>query len=53
MDTLLAWFMFAGCALAAAVVIFLLGRHGHRRRKAHKHAANHPKNHAPHHPGRR
>jgi hypothetical protein len=43
MDTLLAWIMFAGVAVAAAAVFFLLGRHGHRKRKARKQAKNQAK----------
>ena len=49
MDTVLAMIMFAGVALAAAAVLFLLGRHQHRKRKARKHAKNLGKNHAPNH----
>ncbi len=49
MDTVLAFFMFAGVALAAAALFFLFGRHQHRKRKARKHA----KNHANHHPNPR
>jgi hypothetical protein len=41
MDTVLAWIMFAGVALAAAAVCFLYGRHTHRKRKARKYAKNH------------
>jgi hypothetical protein len=38
MDSILAFVMFAGVALTAAAVIFLLGRHHHHGRKARKHA---------------
>jgi hypothetical protein len=44
MDTVLAWIMFAGVALAAATVFVLYGRHHHRKRRARK-AAGHGKNH--------
>ncbi|MDE2509545.1 MAG: hypothetical protein KGL74_00355 [Elusimicrobia bacterium] len=33
-ETILAWIMFTGVALAAGLVVFLLVRHGHRERKA-------------------
>ena len=36
LDTVLACLMLAGVALAAATVLFLLGRHHHGRRKARK-----------------
>jgi membrane protein DedA with SNARE-associated domain len=46
MDSVLAWVMFAGVAAAAAAVLFLLGRHGHRKRKARKQAKKLAKQHA-------
>ncbi|MFI5345031.1 MAG: hypothetical protein ACHQ51_01535 [Elusimicrobiota bacterium] len=51
-DTVLAWIMFTGVALAAGLVLYLLGRHHQRKRKAKKnHAHKHPPQH-PHHPPR-
>lgn len=38
MDSVLAWIMFAGVALAAGALFFLYGRHHHRKRKARKRA---------------
>jgi hypothetical protein len=48
-DTILAWIMFTGVALAAGLVLYLLGRHHHHRRKAKKHAhsAARAKHHKP------
>jgi hypothetical protein len=40
-DSVLAFFMFAGVALAATALFFLFGRHQNRRRKARKLAKNH------------
>lgn len=42
LDSALAFVMFAGVALAAAAVLFLLGRHSHRKRKARKRASPQP-----------
>ncbi|MDE2142825.1 MAG: hypothetical protein KGJ84_10470 [Elusimicrobia bacterium] len=44
-ETILAWIMFTGVALAAGLVVFLLVRHGHRGRKARK--AHPPRRHPP------
>ena len=38
LDSILAWIMFAGVALAAAAVFFLFGRHLRHKRKARKQA---------------
>ena len=46
-DTILAWIMFAGVALATGAVLYLLGRHNHRQHKAKK--ANHSHKHPPQH----
>jgi preprotein translocase subunit YajC len=45
MDSVLAWIMFVGVAVAAAAVFFLYGRHQHRKRKARKQAKNRAKDH--------
>ncbi len=39
-DSVLAFFMFAGVAFAAAALFFLFGRHQNRKRKARKLAKN-------------
>lgn len=44
-DTVLAWIMFAFVAVCASIVIFLLSRHAHQKRKARKHAKKHNGNH--------
>jgi hypothetical protein len=48
-DSILAFVMFAGVAIAATAVVFLLGRHQHRKRKARKagkkHAPTRAENH--------
>ena len=49
MDSVLAWFMFAGVAVAAGTLFFLYGRHHHRKRKARKHAKNHHDDHVKNH----
>lgn len=38
LDSILAWIMLAGVAVAAAAVCFLLGRHHHHQRKARRKA---------------
>jgi hypothetical protein len=50
MDVILGWLMFAGVAVVAGVVFFLLGRHHHRTRKARKLAKQSAKPHNPHTP---
>lgn len=45
-DSLLAWIMFAGVAVAATAVCFLLGRHQHQKHKARKHAKSRAHDHS-------
>ncbi len=42
LDSILAWIMLAGVALAAAAVVYLLGRHHYHKRKTRKRRAKRP-----------